>query len=64
VFISPCLANPIKTTPSTAKPQPNPAFGNKNGIEGFLAAGKKKKKKKRLHRPLASTTLLEKSGCN
>lgn len=41
VFTIPCPANPIKTTPFTAKPQPYPAFGNKNGIEGIVASGKK-----------------------
>lgn len=42
VFIFPCLVNPIKTTPSTAKPQSHPASGNKNGIEESLASEKKK----------------------
>lgn len=43
VFIFPCLANPIETTPCSAKPQPHPAFGNRNGIGESLASGKKKK---------------------
>ena len=41
VFTIPCPANPIKTTPFTAKPQPHPAFGNKNGIEGSWLLEKK-----------------------